>query len=111
MAETSPNELWKKLDGMYLSESLASQTALKKWLYWLRMEKGMDLRAYLGAFNTLIKDVFNAGGKIEEEDKAYLFMASLPKSYDPITILLLGLKSKLTMGEVTAILLDSESLR
>ena len=32
-AETSSNDLWKKLEGMYLSKSMASRTALKKQLY------------------------------------------------------------------------------
>jgi hypothetical protein len=41
------------------------------------MKEGMDLRIHLGAFNTLVRDVFNAGGKIEEEDQTCLFMASL----------------------------------
>jgi gag-polypeptide of LTR copia-type len=67
---------------MYLSKSLTSQTVLKKRLYRLRMEEGMNLRVHLGAFNTLVRDVFNAGGKIEEEDQACLFMVSLSKSYD-----------------------------
>jgi gag-polypeptide of LTR copia-type len=55
--------------------------------------------------------VFNAGEKIEEEDQAYLLMASLSKLYDSITMFLLGKKSDLTMSEVTVRLLDSESLR
>ena len=63
MTETSPNELWKKLDGTYLSKSLASQMTLKKRLYRIRMEEGMDLRAYLGMFNTLVRDMLNAGKK------------------------------------------------
>jgi gag-polypeptide of LTR copia-type len=55
--------------------------------------------------------MFNVGEKIEEEDQAYLLMASLSKSYDSIIIFLLGKKSDLTMSEVTVILLNSESLR
>lgn len=50
----------------------------------------MDLRAYLDIFNTLVWDVLNAGGKIEEEDQACLLMASLPRSYDLIMMSLLG---------------------
>jgi gag-polypeptide of LTR copia-type len=111
MAGICPNELWIKLKDMYLSKSLASWTALKKRLYRLRMDEGINLRVHLGAFNTLVRDVFNAGEKIKEDDQACLFMASLPKSYDPITMSLLGKKSDLTMSEMTAILLDSESLR
>jgi hypothetical protein len=57
------------------------------------------------------RDVFNAGEKIEEEDQAYLFMASLSKSYDPIIMLLLEKKSDLIMSNVTAILLNFKSLR
>jgi hypothetical protein len=53
----------------------------------------MDLRVHLGAFNTLVRDVFNADGKIEEDDQTCLFMASLPKS------------------EVTTVLLNFEFLR
>jgi gag-polypeptide of LTR copia-type len=100
-----------KLKGMYLSKSLTSRTALKKRLYRLKMEEGMDLRVHLGAFNTLVRDMFNAGRKIEDEDQACLFMASLLKSYDPIMMSLLGKKSDVSMSEVTAILLDFESLR
>jgi gag-polypeptide of LTR copia-type len=111
MAEICPNELWMKLKGMYLSKSLASQTALKKRLYRLRMEEGMDLRVHFGVFNTLVRDVFNTGGKIEEDDQTCLFMASLSKSYDPIMMYLLGKKSDITMSEVTTVLLDFESLR
>jgi gag-polypeptide of LTR copia-type len=75
------------------------------------MEEGMDLRVHLGVFNTLVGDVFNAGGKIEEEDQACLFMVRLLKSYDLITMPLLGKKSDLTMSEVIVLLLDFESLR
>jgi gag-polypeptide of LTR copia-type len=53
---------------MYLFKSLASRTALKKLLYRLKMEEGIDLRIHLGALNTLVQDVFNVGGKIEKED-------------------------------------------
>jgi gag-polypeptide of LTR copia-type len=52
MSEIYPNELWMKLEGMYLSKSLASRTALKKQLYRLRMEEDMNLRVHLSAFNT-----------------------------------------------------------
>jgi hypothetical protein len=55
--------------------------------------------------------VFNASGKIEEEDQVCLFMASLPKSYDLITMPLLGKKSDLTMSKVTVLFLDYESLK
>jgi gag-polypeptide of LTR copia-type len=55
--------------------------------------------------------VFNVGEKIEEEDQAYLLMASLSKLYDSIIMFLLGKKSDLTMSEVTVRLLDSKSLR
>jgi gag-polypeptide of LTR copia-type len=75
------------------------------------MEEDVDLRVQLDVFNTLVRDVFNADGKIEEEDQACLFMTSLPKSYDYITMPLLGKKSDLTMLEVIVIFLNSESLR
>jgi gag-polypeptide of LTR copia-type len=55
--------------------------------------------------------VFNTGEKIKEKDQVCLFMASLPKSYDPITMSLLGKNSDLTMLEVLVVLLDSESLK
>jgi hypothetical protein len=41
------------------------------------MKQGMDLRVHLSAFNILVRDVFNAGRKIEENDQVCLFMASL----------------------------------
>jgi gag-polypeptide of LTR copia-type len=110
MVKICSNELWMKLEDMYLSKSSASQTALKKQFYRLRLEKGMDLRIQLDAFTTLLRDVFNTGGKIEKDDQACLFMTSLSKSYDLI-MPLLGKKSDLTMSKVTTVLLDYESLR
>jgi gag-polypeptide of LTR copia-type len=71
----------------------------------------MDLRVHLDAFNTLVRDVFIAGEKIREENQACLFMISLPKSYDPIMMPLLGKNNDLTMSEVIVVLLDSEFLR
>jgi gag-polypeptide of LTR copia-type len=71
----------------------------------------MDLRVHVSAFNTLVRDVFNAGGKIEEKDQACLFMAFLSKSYDSIMMSLLEKNSDLTMLEVTVVLLDFASLR
>jgi gag-polypeptide of LTR copia-type len=68
-----------KLKGMHLSKSLASQMALEKWLYRLMMEEDMDSSVHLGAFNTLVRDMYNTGKKIEEEDQTYLFMIFLPK--------------------------------
>jgi hypothetical protein len=43
------------------------------------MEEDMDLRVHLGVFDTLMRDVFNEGGKIEKEDQTCLFMASFSK--------------------------------
>jgi gag-polypeptide of LTR copia-type len=57
------------------------------------MMESMDLRVHLGAFNTLIRDVFNVGEKIEEEYQTCLFMTSLSKSYDFIMMSLLEKKS------------------
>jgi gag-polypeptide of LTR copia-type len=76
MTETCSNELWMKLEGMYLSKSLASRTALMKLLYQFRMKEDMNLKVHLDAFNILVRDVFNTDEKIEEEDQTYLFMAS-----------------------------------
>jgi gag-polypeptide of LTR copia-type len=75
------------------------------------MEEDVDLRVHLDVFKTLMRDVFNVDEKIEEEDQACLFMTSLPKSYDYITMLLLGKKNDLTMLDVTVIFLNFESLR
>jgi gag-polypeptide of LTR copia-type len=104
MTETCPNELWMKLEDICLSKSLISRTTLKKWLYQFRMKEGMDLRIHVGVFNTLVRDKFNTGEKIEENYQACLFMISLPKLYDLIMMSLLKKKSDLTMLEVTIIL-------
>jgi gag-polypeptide of LTR copia-type len=66
-----------KLEDIYLFKSLASRTALKKLLYRLRMEEGIDLRIHLGAFNTLVQDVFNVGGKIEKEDSWHPYQSRM----------------------------------
>jgi gag-polypeptide of LTR copia-type len=75
------------------------------------MEEGIELMAHPSTFNNLVRNMFNAGGKIEEEDQACLFITSLPKSYDSTTMSFLGKKCDLTMLKVTIILLNSKSLR
>jgi gag-polypeptide of LTR copia-type len=69
MDETYPNELWMKSDDMYLCKSLVSWTTLKKRLYRLKMKEDMDLRVHICTFNTLMRDVFNAGGRSRKKIK------------------------------------------
>ncbi|MBA0795990.1 hypothetical protein Gohar_006803, partial [Gossypium harknessii] len=58
MKETS-SALWKRLETLYPTKSLANHLVLKQLLFMFRMNKGKLLRDHISQFITLLNDSKN----------------------------------------------------
>jgi hypothetical protein len=76
--ETSLKELWKKLEGLYMTKSLANKLHLKERLYTIRMAEGTSIQSHLNEFNSICVDLESLDMKMDDEDKAILLVVSLP---------------------------------
>ncbi|KAL2934945.1 Histidine kinase CKI1, partial [Bienertia sinuspersici] len=94
---------------MYASKSLANKLLLKKDLYALEMEDGTSLQDHLNKFNGLITQLASLDVKIEEEDKAILLLASLPKKYNSVITSLLVGKTTIALDDTVVALIEAES--
>lgn len=75
--ESAP-KLWAKLETIYISKSLTNKLFLKKQLYSLKITKGSQLSEHLNEFNKIVIQLLSLDVKIEDKDKALLFLSSLP---------------------------------
>ena len=69
---------------MYLSKSLSNKLYLKKLLYGLRINEVTTVLEHLNFFNKVISELLTVDVKIDEENKALIFLSSLSQSYDHI---------------------------
>ena len=49
--ETTAVALWRKLESLYMTRSLANKLRLKERLYTIRMAEGTSIQAHLSEFN------------------------------------------------------------
>ena len=77
----SPGEVWQKLESWYMSKSLTYKLYIKKRLYGLKMQEGLNLAQHVNIFNQIITYLIRVDVKIEDEDKAIILLCSLPPSY------------------------------
>ena len=51
---TTVEEIWERLQKLYMANNLSNQLYLKKELYGIRMPKNTDMLQHLSKFNSLI---------------------------------------------------------
>ena len=78
MHEKSVATLWKKLEELYMTNSLANKLRLKERLYTICMSEGTSMQSHLNEFNSIIVDLESLDVKIDDEDKTILLVVSLP---------------------------------
>ena len=78
MHEKSATTLWKKLEELYMTKSLANKLRLMERLYTIRVSEGTSMQSHLNEFNSIIVDLESLDVKIDDEDKAILLVVSLP---------------------------------
>jgi hypothetical protein len=78
MNAKSAAELWKRLEELYMTKSLANKLRLKERIYTIHMAKGTSIQSHLNEFNLVIVYLESLDVKIDDEDKAILLVVSLP---------------------------------
>ena len=79
---------------LYITKSLANNIYLKEHLCTLSMAEGTLIQNHLDDFNSIIIDLESMDVKIEDEDKAILFVVSLSSSYKHFKKILLYSNNK-----------------
>ena len=94
-----------------MSKSLTNRLYMKKPLYELKMSEETNVRGHINNFNKCITQLLSAEVKIDEEDKAVILLAFLPKSYETFVTMLLVGKTTLTVDKVSTALLDTTIMK
>ena len=103
---TTAEEIWKRLEELYMAKNLSNKLYLKKELYSLRMSESTDMLQHLSKFNSLISQLLQFKVTFDDEDKAILLLASLPSSYENLMTTLLYGKDTLKFEQVSGSLLS-----
>ncbi|GJY64664.1 hypothetical protein Tco_0466124, partial [Tanacetum coccineum] len=74
--------VWKKLETLYMTKSLANRSYFKKKLYSFQMHPGKSQSEYIDEFHKLVGDLAAIDTAILDEDQAFLSLTSLSSSYD-----------------------------
>ncbi|MBA0881427.1 hypothetical protein Goshw_014369 [Gossypium schwendimanii] len=110
--EKTSSTLWKRLEILYATKSLANHLVLKQRLFTFRMNEGELLKDHISQFITFSNDLKNVKVQIDDEDQAMLLLCSLPSSYKSIHIretLIYG-KDKISFEDVNGHLLSRDKL-
>lgn len=100
--------IWSKLEGLYMTKSLANRLYLKKRLYMFKMTSGKSLEDHIDEFNKIVLDLENIEVEIDEEDRVIIFLSSLPHIYEHFVDTLMYGRDSLSMEEVVAAMNSKE---
>ena len=110
LMEKTSFALWKRLETLYATKSLANRLVLKQRLFTFRMNEGELLRDHISQFITLLNDLKNVEVHIDDEDQAMLLLCSLPSSYKSFRETLIYGRDKLSFEDVKGHLLSRDKL-
>ncbi|KAG8486047.1 hypothetical protein CXB51_019338 [Gossypium anomalum] len=108
--EKTSSALWKRLETLYATKSLANHLMLKQRLFTFRMNECELLRDHISQFITLLNDLKNVEVHIDDEDQAMLLLCSLPHSYKSFRKTLIYGRDKLSFEYVKGHLLSRDKL-
>ncbi|MBA0759617.1 hypothetical protein Gotri_022472, partial [Gossypium trilobum] len=81
LMEKTSSVLWKRLETLYATKSLANHLVLKQCLFTFRKNECELLRYHISQFITLLNDLKNVEVQIDDEDQTMLLLCSLTPSY------------------------------
>ncbi|MFQ6668891.1 hypothetical protein Gotur_034366 [Gossypium turneri] len=110
LMEKTFSALWKRLETLYVTKSLANRLVLKQRLFTFRMNEGELLRDHISQFITLLNDLKNVEVYIDDKDQAMLLLCSLPPSYKSFKETLIYSRDKLLFKDVKGHLLSKDKL-
>lgn len=105
--ESTPKELWSKLETLHLGKNLTTKLNLKRELYKLKMAAQGNVIEHMNVFNGIVDQLEKVDVKLGEEDKALILLTSLPESFDHLVTTILYGKDTLKMEEVQSALLSN----
>ncbi|MBA0788424.1 hypothetical protein Gotri_027878 [Gossypium trilobum] len=70
--EKISSALWKRLETLYATKSMANRLVLKQCLLIFRMNECELLRDHISQFITLLNDLKNVKVKVDDEDQTML---------------------------------------
>ena len=107
--ETTARGIFTKLEGLYMTKSLANRLYMKQRLYSYRFLEDRNVLEQLEDFNKAVDDLENIDVSISDEDKAILLLNALPKSYDQMRdAILYGREKTITLSEIQSTLRSKE---
>ncbi|WRX09694.1 zinc finger protein [Theobroma cacao] len=107
--EDSALRLWAKLEKIYLAKSFSNKLQLRRKLYCLKMEENGDLMIHMNEFDGIIDQLKKDDVKVEEEENALLFLASLLDSYEVFVESLICGIDTITLEQAQATLMSREA--
>ncbi len=110
LMEKTSSALWKRLETLYATKSLANRLVSKQHLFTFRMNEGELLRDHISQFITLLNDLKNVEVHIDDEDQAMLLLCSLPPSYKSFRETLIYGRDKISFEDVKGHLLSRDKL-
>ncbi|MBA0860789.1 hypothetical protein Goshw_021288 [Gossypium schwendimanii] len=108
--EKTSSALWKRLETLYATKSLANQLVLKQRLFMFHMNEDELLRDHISQFITLLNDLKNVEVKIDDKDQTMLLLYSLPSSYKFFRETLIYGRDKLSFEDLKGHLLSKDKL-
>ncbi|KAH1082386.1 hypothetical protein J1N35_022147 [Gossypium stocksii] len=108
--EKTSSALWKMLETLYATKSLANHLVLKQRLFTFRVNEGELLRYRISQFITLLNELKSVEVHIDDEDQAMLLLCSLPPSYKSFKETLIYGRDKLSFEDVKGHLLCRDKL-
>ena len=79
--ETTAYGIWTKLEGLYMTKSLANRLYMKQRLFSYKFLEDRPFAEQIDDFSKNLDDLENVDGQMKNEDKAILLLNELPKSY------------------------------
>ncbi|MBA0771959.1 hypothetical protein Gotri_007415 [Gossypium trilobum] len=79
--EKTSSALWKRLETLYATKSLANRLVLKQRLFKFCMNECELFRDHISQVITLLNDLKNVEVHIDDEDQTMLLLCSLLPSY------------------------------
>ncbi|KAG8475541.1 hypothetical protein CXB51_032350 [Gossypium anomalum] len=110
LMEKTSSSLWKRLETLYATKSLANRLVLKQRLFTFRMNEGELIRDHISQFITLLNDLNNVEVHIDDEDQAMLLLCSLPPLYKSFRETLIYGRDKLSFEDVKAVESNEEDV-
>ncbi|MFQ6666886.1 hypothetical protein Gotur_033084 [Gossypium turneri] len=102
--------LWKRLEILYVTKSLANRLVLKQRLYTFCMNECEHLRDHISQIITILNDLKNVDVQIKDEDQIMLILCSLPPSYKSFRETLIYGRDNLSFEDVKGHLLSKDKL-